>query len=352
MKKNVRVLILQLVLTAALLALMTGCATSAANSGIDENGYPAWYLDPHSVYPREQYLAAVGSGDTRSDAEQQAMAGLAQLFKAVVKVDVQTQKLYREVITAQGTLTDEEMEFVNATDIQANEELLNVQFGEAVVDARGMVHTIAYLERFGTGRLYLDIIQKNSSQVQSLLRQSRSTADPVDRYALISAAAAVAAGNEALIDQLRIISSTMLMTASTGYDYPALLQQRAEAASGMRASITFSGNFQDRITGVVAEALTQEGFQISEESPVLLLTGDFTASAVELNPDFKTVRWTLAIEASRPDGTGIVAYSTQGRVSGITEDAAASLAYQDIKKVIDKEFMEELRAFINRHVTE
>lgn len=351
MKKNVRVLALPVVMIAAMLALMTGWATSAA-SGTDVNGYPSWYLDPHSVYPREQYLAAVGSGDTRSDAEQQAMAGLAQLFKATVKVDVQTQKLYREVITAQGTLTDEEMEFVNATDIQASEELLNVQFGEAAVDARGMVHTIAYLERFGTGRLYLDIIQKNSSQVQSLLRQARSTADPVDRYALISAASAVAAGNEVLIDQLRIISPTMLMTASPGYDYPDLLQQRAEAASGMRASITFSGNYQDRITGVVAEALTREGFQISEESPVLLLAGDFTASAVELNPDFKTVRWTLAIEASRPDGTGIVAYSTQGRVSGITEDAAASLAYQDIKKVVDREFMEELRAFINRHVTD
>lgn len=95
-----RLVILTVVLVAV--AFLAGCATSsgsaqpAARGGAmaDANALPEWYLNPQSVYPNEVFLTAVGTGDTRRDAEQQALAGLSQIFEAQVQVDARTSERY------------------------------------------------------------------------------------------------------------------------------------------------------------------------------------------------------------------------------------------------------------------
>ncbi len=333
---------------AAVLFIATGCATAPPAGVVD--GYPAWYLDPGLAYPEDRYLAAVGSGSTRRDAEQQAMAGLAQIFEANIQVDVRAQERYREIVSSQGTFTDQEMELAQTTSIQSVQRLLNVQFSEAAVDNRGMVHTIAYLERVPTGMMYMDMIQRNSSQVQSFLREASASSDPLRRYAYISAAAAIAAGNQSLVDQLRIISPNMSRTVSLGYDYNNLMQQRSEEAENMRVSVSVSGDHQDRIQNVVSQALSAEGYSISQESPVMNITGTFSMIPVELNPQFKSVRWILGLKASRPDGSIIVTFDEQGRASGVTEDAAATFAYQDVRGIVENSFMGAVRAYMDQMV--
>ena len=333
------------------IGMLFGCTSSQAFSVVDRTtDYPAWYLDPDSVYPKQNYLAAVGSGDTRRDAEEQALTVLAQLFKTRVEVDYQVQERYQEIITATGVLTKEEMELSKKSSFKSDEELLNVRFGEAAVDTQGQVYTIAYLDRIETGKIYLNIIRKNSAGIERLIAQAAHTSDILDRHAAISAAVVIAAGNEVLAEQLQIISPSMMMMATSGYNYQQLLAQQAELITQLRVKLSLSGDYYGRLSGVVAQALSVEGYLISSESAVMVVSGELKLVPVVLNPEFKTVRWILILTASKPDGTIIAAYDSQGRASGITDDAAASFAYQDIRTVIETEFMQKIRTTIDQKV--
>ena len=128
--------------------LLAGCATASgggAGGGGSTGGsaagasgdFPDWYLDPQSVYPDKTYLTSVGSGDSRRDAEQQALSGLSQTFEAQISVDSRTRERYRELMTSEGNMTETEIRLAETTNVQSNQTLLNVQFGEAAVDETG-----------------------------------------------------------------------------------------------------------------------------------------------------------------------------------------------------------------------
>ena len=58
--------------------------TSTACSWFSGKGKPGWVDGHNSEYPSTQYLTGVGQADTRSNAEDQAYAAVARIFKAEV----------------------------------------------------------------------------------------------------------------------------------------------------------------------------------------------------------------------------------------------------------------------------
>ena len=56
---------------------LAGCASQHAEP-------PAWILNPQSTYPAAQYLSAVGEGDSRRAAENNAAAGLSRIFESQI----------------------------------------------------------------------------------------------------------------------------------------------------------------------------------------------------------------------------------------------------------------------------
>lgn len=335
---------------AALGVLTVGCAgtppvvrpAAAASSEV-----PAWYLNPAAVYPDEIYLTAVGTGDTRRAAEQQAMAGLSQIFEADIQVDMTTRERYADIVTAQGSFSESEVELAQTTNVQSAQRLLNVQTGEAAVDESGRVHVIAYIERIPTGRLYLDLIEKNGAQVGYFLDEADNSPDLIRAYAYESAAAVVAAGNELLRYQLRIIAPAMERIVQLPYDYNNVLRRRADAASRMRVAVNIGNDEGGRVAGVVRQALGEERFPVDGSNPVLRVGGRVSVEPVELSADFETVRWVLTLDVSGPEGVSILTYDDQGRASAVTVESARSFAYRDIQDAVEKNFIVMLRRYFD-----
>ncbi len=308
---------------------------------------PDWYLNPSAVYPDEVYLTAVGTGDTRRAAEQQAMAGLSQIFEAEIEVDMTTRERYRDIMTGSGTLSETEVELAQTTSVRSAQNLLNVQMGEAAVDESGRVHAIAYIERIPTGRLYVDLIEKNGEQVRYFLDQARTSESPVRAYAWVSAAAIVATGNELLRDQLRIIAPAMGQIIQLPYVYEDVLQERVDGASRMRVSVAVDGDEGDRVGGTVRQALGRERFPISSDNPVLRVTGRVSVEEVALSDDFETARWVLNLAMSGPDGVELLSYDDQGRASAVTIDSAKAFAYRDVQQAVEQNFVGAMRRYFD-----
>ncbi len=330
-----------------LLLAVTGCVSSGgSSSAAGTDNMPGWYLDPQSVYPDDKFMTAIGTGDTRRAAEQSAMAGLSQIFKSEISVDVNTAERYKDLVGPSGSMSESELMLAQSTNVQSNQTLLNVQFGEAAVDGEGRVHVIAYIDRMATGRIYQDLISKNSSFVQDYLGSYQSQSDPIKKYAYISAASVIAQSNEMLLDQLRIISQAYYSMSKVPYDTKKVQQAKADTASQMTISIQISGDTGDRVASVVRQSLSSERFPTADPA-MMKIRGSVSMESMELNPKYKSVRWQLSLEFVGPDGKSLISYENQNKASGVTDEAARSFAYDDISTAVEKEFIGSVRGYFD-----
>lgn len=331
---------------------LSGCVTAgpaAGSSGASGRGgaLPAWYTDPQSVYPEQVYLTAVGTGDSRRDAEQQALAGLSQIFEAQVSVDMRTSERYRDIMTAQGTVSESELSLAQSTNVRSNQTLLNVQFGESAVDELGRVHVIAFIERVPTGRVYSDLIARNGGQVVSFLARADTASGLIEEYAYVSAAAVVASANESLRDQLAIIAPQAAGALVLPYRYEAVLERRVGVATQLSTAVAISGDDNDRIGSVVREAISQERLPIATADAVLQVVGRVSVTPEALSGSFETVRWVLSLEMRGPDGRVLVSYDGQDRSSAVTVDSAIAFAYRDMEEIVAGEFVGAMRSYFD-----
>ena len=328
-----------------------GGAASRGASGRAAQDYPEWYLNPQSVYPDNTYLTAIGTGDSRRDAEQQALSSLSQIFEAQVSVDSRQSERYRELMTSQGTMTETEVQLADTTSIKSDQTLLNVQFGEAAVDDSGRVHVIAYLERLPTARVYRDLISRNGRQVERFLAEADLKAggrdDLIREYSYVMAAAVVADSNEVLLDQLNIIAPGMGQTVQLPYVYDRVLQRRADLSSTMGVSVSVAGDDKGRVTAILRQALSEERLPIVESDPVLQVRGAVRVETIPSSAEFKSVRWTLNLDMTSRDGRSLVNYDEENRASGISEEAARAFAYRDIEKAVARNFVESMLSYFN-----
>lgn len=345
--------VVRTLVVASIAGAVLGCASAPAATGAGGSAgrvaEPAWYSNPASVYPDNLYISAVGSGSSRRNAEADALGALSQVFRAEVTVDQSMQERYRELAGASGTLSQTEIEMTQSIDIRSSQTLLNVQYGDSFTDERGRVHVIGYIERAPTARVYSELIAKNGAQVASFTAQARAGTDLLRRYAYLSAAAVVATNNEVLRDQLRIISPAAGLAVRVPYNYDQLLQERADVAAQVTTSIALEGDAGGRIDGAVRRALSQERFPVAA-SGVLAVRGQVRMESVDLNPQFKTVRWHLNLQLVDPNGVTLVTMDRQERASGINDDAARAFAYNDITKAIEADFVAEIRRYFDRLV--
>ncbi|MFP4179256.1 MAG: LPP20 family lipoprotein [Spirochaetaceae bacterium] len=328
-----------------------GEAASSKSAGGDGGSgeMPEWFHDPQGVYPENQYMTALGSGDTRRAAEQSALGALSQRFSAKVTMDMQTRERYRELVTSDDAgYTEKEMALNQGINVQSDQTILNVEFGKAAVDKQGRVHVIAYLERAPTGRLYQDLIGKNGRKVASYLEEAEGSDSQVRRYAYLSAAATVASGNEILIEQLRIIAPGYEKELNLPYDNDEVNTLRSDAASQMRVAVSIDGDEGSRVTDVVKKALSKERFPLGEPA-TLEVRGSVSLEETE-GDQFDTVRWVLSLDMYGPEGSSLVSYNNQDRSSGVSMSAARSFAYDDMEKDVEREFVGALKDYFNEMV--
>ena len=337
------------VVAAAIVLVLAACATGGASSASSASSLPSWYLDPKSVYPDDQYLTAVGTGDSRRDAEQQAMAGLTQTFEARVSVDQRTRERYSEIMSTEGAASETEIQLLQNTRVQSGQTLLNVQFGEAAVDDSGRVHSIAYLERAPTAAVYGDLIGKNANQVQRYLQQADAASSALAEYAYLSAASVVARANEVLIDQLRIISPGN-PGGQVPYDVTSVVQRHAEVGQRLTTSVQVDGAAGERVASVVRQAIGADLFPIGTQNPVLSVQGRADFAPAESGDNFESVEWTLTLDLRGPDGRSLVTLQEEDRSSGVSEEAATAFAYADMEDVIRDEFVAAVQRYFEQLV--
>jgi hypothetical protein len=337
----------------AALILLAGCAatgSSVSSSASSAGGAPQWMSDLEAGYPEAKYLAAVGSGDNRRGAEDDASGALARLFTVNVKVDAVAQQRYAEIVKADKAYTETEMAISQTVGTQANEQFVNLRFSDPYTDERGTTHVVAYIERDSTAAIYRSLIQKDLAKLEDFLDRASSMPGALQRYAFYDAAYNVGLNAERMLGQLRIIQANSARLVESQLDLKKVAAARDAEAGNMTYMIAITGDADKRLAGIIRKTL--EGLSLSyQDRGLLMVKGSWSVEPVAVNPQFKSVLWTADISLFDETGAAIATYAKQSRENALNETQAASLAYREVEKSLNKDFLKSIQSYLTRIVT-
>ncbi|HOW52958.1 MAG TPA: LPP20 family lipoprotein [bacterium] len=305
----------------------------------------AWADDPRKLYPESRFLAAVGSGDTLAAAQQRAAAALAAMIKVTVKGDLELTTRYDElkkggVVTA----STEKTAMTDSTRQTTDQELIGLSYGETCTDDMGKTYAIAYLDRAKSAAVYKELVDADSAVVTRFLKSADAGKEPLKRYAFLSAAAATAANSARLMGQLLVINKSAYQSAALPYRADEVRTQYRAAAEAMPFAVVWKGAPDEKITGIVTEALTAAGYAVGQKGAVTI-GASLLFEKVELNNKYYNLKWDITLTVAGADGVAIATVKESARSSALSESDAKNRSYIDMKKVIQKKLPAALSGY-------
>ncbi|MCF7818502.1 MAG: LPP20 family lipoprotein [Kiritimatiellales bacterium] len=299
--------------------------------------------NPKAAYPENQYLVAVGEGDTRRAAENAADANLSRIFESNIESDERMVDQTRESGKAFERTTD----FTADINILSSQTLFNIQHAEAWQDQKGRVHAIAYLDRRETAAIYRDKIDGLTARVHFLLAQAEQAADPLKKYAALRAAARSATENDLLLRQLKVIHPPSVASATPGYSDNTIRKALADTAQQIRVRIQVDGDDERRMAAVLEELITRYGFAVGSPA-VLDINGRIAVSDTgQRTSGLVFIRYELAVQIKDDAGTVLAAINNKGREAHVSLEEARVRSFRTLETAIKATGAQRLDAYFD-----
>jgi len=337
----------RIILSAAALVVLISCASAPASRST--SGRPGWVDNKYSKYPEANYMVEIGQGSSLKDAKRNGAAALAQIFRTSIKVETNIQTRYKELASGGSVEASEETTFDQDISQLADQELVNVNYGESWTNNLGQVHVLAYIDRQATGNIYRDRIRENGSTVMNFLSRSGEQSSLIREYAYFDAAYVVAQANQVLLEQLEIISLPMARTMTIPYDLNNIRDQRKDAATSMAFRVNIENDTEGKVASVIRDELTSFGFSMDSQG-ILTVSGSVSVEKVVLDNKYENIKYYLTINIEDENGIPAVSLESNDRISAVSESAAISRSYLDIEKKVKKDLIGELIEYFDSFV--
>ncbi|MBN1525124.1 MAG: hypothetical protein JW904_11605 [Spirochaetales bacterium] len=346
--------ILRAVLTGILILFFSFCVSSP-NAGTepktsvktDSKGTPNWFLDLNSGFPEKDFLAVIGEGDTRRDAESDAAGALSRIFMSDISVESTAMMRYAELSSPTKAESSTETSVEKTVNIGSNQSLFNIQYSDPYTDNVGRLHIVGYLDRKATARIYREKIDANSERVSSFLENMKKSDSIINKYAFIDAAVLFAKNNDVLMSQLVIVYEPMTKMLDLPYRTQDLIKLYTEIAAQMRFEIKIENDFDGKITKMVSFILNERGFSVAQGKGNLTISGDVELQDAQLNNKFENIRWYLALQMKDEKGSILVSFNKNQRESAVSRPEAIAGSYRQMEKMVKAEFIGQFIKYLD-----
>ena len=309
---------------------------SCASSQQSGSSQPAWVDDPYATYSESQYMAAVGSGSTQNEAQDQALAGLSRIFESRVDAEQTITEEFEEWEDGDEWFSESNVEVVNFSRISTDQDLVNAQVVETHLEDGGVWYALASLNRNETARVIRDRIEENRSKISDLEGAAENQSRIYRELGLLQQARNLALENEVLAQQRNTIRGGGAISGSE--DLPRLSEKVRNVREECIVSIAGNSDAVD-ILPAVRDMFQQMGYIIGD-SGVLEADVSFNPQYADLNrDDAEFVRWTLSISVDDPDmGQSIATFSHDGRDGALSYSDALIRAEYSARQHIEQNF--------------
>jgi hypothetical protein len=312
-----------------------------------QNNAPGWVNQPNVSYPDISYLTVIGEGHTRKEAENSALSNLAFIFESRIKAETNERK------TTNETQNGNDYNYKSNTDtrakinVQSDQDLQNVKFGEYYETSDGKVKVLAYIDRISTTEIYLNIIHKNSSLIKSIIDSAASQNNKLKRFCMLYRSRDLSEKNRKMENQLRIIANTSAISNNDNYDE--LITERINNAASEAAFSIDIANDDGHVKNDLKGFINSFGLPITEKA-ANKISGKIWYEDIPMNATEKIfIRWHIELSLSNEKNEILSAYSQQGREVHINRAEAISRGNRTMRQLLGKEYNEQLKKMFSTY---
>lgn len=328
----------------------SGAAISSTAKSNTARGRPAWVDSTDSVYPKNQYVAAVGTGNDLPSAQKNALANLISIFGQSIQVDQSISSLYQDAVkngvitnwTQSNTVQD------NITTASSLNTLVGAENKESWDDSRGTVYSIAVMEKAKTAQIYSDMIKANLGIINNLTSMTPAEQNTLEGYSRYQFAATMADINVSYENILKFIGAVPPAGVQRGDVYRL---QAVEITKSIPIAVTVQGDRQARIQAAFTKALTELGFRSGGTNSRYKVDAQLSLTEVQVqNSPYKWSRYVLNsnLVDTVPSPVVLVPYNINGREGHQTLSEAENRAVTSAERQIGDDFKGLIQDYLSR----
>jgi hypothetical protein len=340
-----------LVLALAGLAL-SGCATlappasgpapqKAAPSRAPSAQAPAWVLAPYGTYPESKYLATVGTGASKAEAEKSALAALGNTFGQSVSSQSSAVRHYAEAVKGGEIKVDKSLAMSESIDLSSGQKiLLGAETKEAWIDGQGRHYVLVVMDKLKSGMAYSQLLDRNDEAVKALVSAEGAEKYSLDMYRRYGLAIDIADVDTQLAGTLSVLNpaAAAARQVSMGDE---LRTQRLDIAQNIVFNVAVAGDRDNRIGQAISGVLTGRQFKAGEAAQARYrVEATLALSEVELkdNPN-KFARYVIELRiVDARKGLVVATYSANGRAGQASYAEAEARALRDAEGAVTDGF--------------
>jgi hypothetical protein len=310
---------------------------------------PGWVDSPEAVYSRNSYVAAVGSGSSREQAEKSALAALSSVYRMSLQADQTLTASYQEMV--QSGQTADWYEGVSLEDTIRTSTAMDL-VGAAIRDVwsdGSLVYAVAVMEKAQTARVYAQMIRDNQQVIDTLTDIPAAGRNTLDGFARFRFAMTLAEANKVFANVLSVIGAPVPPEMRSSEDY------RLESSAIIRAipvSVTVEGDRENRIRSAFAAVFTEAGFRTGGTNAPYQLQARISFTEVQLpNQTNKFIRYVLEGNfVDRSGGEILFPYNVNGREGHLSISEAEIRALRAAEAKIKDDYAKTLSSYLARLV--
>ena len=319
-------------------------------------GKPGW-VDGRSVdYPSSQYLTGVGQADTRSNAEDQAYAAVARIFKAEVAAQAKDWESYLVVENRGVSNTERRLTIDSVTKVSTDKVLENVRIVDVWYDSESRVYyALSMMNRSQAEASLMEKVVALDRTIDTDVTESRQAIDKLAKVRALRRAGRNLVLREVYNTDLRVIRPSGQGTPSA-YQVNELSGELEQfLATNLVLAVEVSGDHAEPVGRALAEGLIREGLRVTTKmegeeggAPELIVRGTVRLFPIEVrDPHFKYVRWCSDFEVVEPGTRRVVGATAQGGREGhLTEREATAKTL----RVMQQELSSDVAKVIAAHI--
>ncbi len=329
------------------LLIFLGCS-SGQNIKTKPSERPRWVDDPGRMYPFEMYISSVGTGDTPEAARNNAITGVAQVFKLDVKAQEDIIENYFEAGTDKELNLKRSSNVTKQINVTTDQNLKNVVIDKTWFSPEDARHyALAYIDRDQSSEIYLKDIKKADDEVATYFNKFSDTDAGISkmaRLAYLNEAMNRAASRDILIQQLLTLSRGEV-TYTPAIAPTELIAARNEARKQIRVALRLEKSEWSEFENAVRDVLQSFGFSIVSDNPEYIVTGGLSMKKLEREGFF--VRWLLDLHMSEAaTQREFLTYSDEGREGHQSYSEAERRAARTAKDKINSEFYKKIENYL------
>jgi hypothetical protein len=333
----------------------TAASAPAANAVTGPRGQPAWVSSPYSVYDQSEYVAAVGYGSNRTEAERNAFVSLTAVFGQAIQVEVSTVSNYSEAVN-NGSITVTQNNAVKEA-IKTSSEMDSL-IGAEIADvwqntADRSWSAVAVLEKDEAAALYADLLRGNLRLINEITNIPAAEKNSFEAFSRYQLAATVADANKLYANLLSVLGNSPAglrpSDVKSGSDYRL---EAANIAGNIPVAINVEDDRQNRIGNAFAVVLGKLGFKSGGRNNRYVLNVKLTLTGANVpGNQFQFSRYNIdAYLTDTTNNSRMSPFNISGREGHTVMSEAEVRAVNSAAKKIDDEYAQVFNSYFSTNL--